>query len=148
MERYRCSSATSLFFIPHLCLSNFVVHVCYLHFAWLFLLNCPLNDQGCWCAIKYHVSIYHVFLIYLCHNSLHPSALPSLTLFHTKTTFESPGRKLIESIKGKGANGRFQNFLIFPQFFLAFEREITPLEQQWNSRVQMLWSWTEPIFVV
>ena len=40
------------------CLSNVVVHDCYLHFALLFLFNCALKNQGCRCAIKHHLSIY------------------------------------------------------------------------------------------
>ena len=48
-----------------------------------------------------------------------------LTLYHTIPTFMTPIEKAFENIVGKGENAGNQHFLLFPQCFLSFTKQIS-----------------------
>ena len=48
------------------------------------------------------------------------------------------GKRPFENIVGKGENADNQHFLLFPQFFLPYQRKIAPFESQLNCCLQML----------
>ena len=50
-----------------------------------------------------------------------------LILYHTTPTFNNPEKKPFENIVGKGENGGYQLFLLFPQCFLPFSKRISIL---------------------
>ena len=47
-----------------------------------------------------------------------------LTLYHTIPTFTNPTKEPFENIVGKGENAGDQHFLLFPQCFLPFTKQI------------------------
>ena len=46
-----------------------------------------------------------------------------LTLYHRILTFNTLRKKAFEKFVGKGENAVYQHFLLFPQFFLPYQRE-------------------------
>ena len=68
-----------------------------------------------------------------------------LTLYHTIETFTYPRvnfKKTFENIVGKGENAGYQHFLLFPQCFLHFHKQISIFYIHLNCRLQMLSIWT------
>ena len=48
-----------------------------------------------------------------------------LSLFHTIPTFSNPENKAFENIVEKGENAGNQHFVLFPQYSLSFQKQIT-----------------------
>ena len=66
-----------------------------------------------------------------------------LTLYHTIPTFNDPQtEKPFENIVGKGENAGKQHFLLFPQCFLPFTKQISISQSPLFCRLHMLSSWT------
>ena len=65
------------------------------------------------------------------------------------TTFDAWGKKKrkVENIVRKEENAGTQHFLLFPQCFLQYQREVTPFEPLWHCRLQMLSIWTRLRFL-
>ena len=70
------------------------------------------------------------------------SSAISFTLYHTILTSKDPWKKLSENIVGKGENAGNQHFLLFPQSFLSFPRQISIFQSHFFCRLQMLPIWT------
>ena len=67
----------------------------------------------------------------------------ALTLYHTIPTFTltTLWKKPFENIVGKGENAGNQHFLLFPQYFLPFPKQISILDSLFNCGLQMLLIW-------
>ena len=70
----------------------------------------------------------------------------ALTLYHTIPTFNDPDKEALKNIVGKGENAGNQHFLLFPQSFLPFPKEISVFESHSICRLQMLSILTSPQF--
>ena len=57
--------------------------------------------------------------------------------------FDALEEKYFENIVGKRENAGNQHFLLFPQFFLPYQREIASFEPQWKHHLQKLSIWTK-----
>ena len=73
------------------------------------------------------ISIFFAYLI----------QIPS-TLYHTIPTFNNPQRKALENIVEKGENAGNQHFLLFPQCFLSFLKQVLIFHSTLFCRLQML----------
>ena len=79
--------------------SSMVYHI---HFAFLFLLKCTLNYQGCRCTIKCHPPIYlSIYLSIYIQIALQDSTLQSLTLYNTIPFFNSSPKRILDQPKFK-----------------------------------------------
>ena len=65
-----------------------------------------------------------------------------LTLYHTIPTFNYP----FENIKGKGESDG-NHFLLFPQCFLPYQRNIAQFKPHVNCHLQILSIWTSVKFL-
>ena len=65
-----------------------------------------------------------------------------LTLYHTIPTFNDPKKKPFENIEGKEENAGNQHFLLFPQCFLSYPKQILPFESPLILCLQLLSIWT------
>ena len=59
-----------------------------------------------------------------------------------------PKIEAFENIVGKGENAGNQDFLVFPQCFLPFPKQIKIFQLNWTCRLKMLSIWTGLKFVV
>ena len=69
-----------------------------------------------------------------------------LTLYHTIMTLNDPKERLFENIVGKEGNAGNQHFLLFPQSFLLFTKQLSTFKSHQHCRLQMLSIWTSPQF--
>ena len=67
-----------------------------------------------------------------------------LTHYHTIPTFDDLRKKPLENIEGKGENAGDQHFLLFPQCFLLFTKQISNFQSLLFCCLQMLSIWTSP----
>ena len=65
-----------------------------------------------------------------------------LTLYNTIPTLTTPRKKAFENIVGKGENAGNQHFLLFPQCFLPFLKQIPIFGSHLYCRLQVLSIWT------
>ena len=65
-----------------------------------------------------------------------------LTLYRTIPTYNNPEKESFENIVGKGENAGNQHFLLFPQCFLPFPKQISIFQPNLICCLQMLSIWT------
>ena len=68
--------------------------------------------------------------------------ISGLTLYHTIPTLNDPEKKAFENIVGKRENAGNQHFLLFPQCFLPFPKQISIFQSHLLCCLQMLSIWT------
>ena len=67
-------------------------------------------------------------------------------LYHTILTVNTMDKKPFENIEGKGENGGNQHFLLFPQCFLPFQKQISFFQLYLFCCLQMLSFWNSRKF--
>ena len=60
---------------------------------------------------------------------------------YTIPTFNKLDKKPFENIVEKRENAGIQHFLLFPQCFLPFPKQISMFHSHWFCRLQILWIW-------
>ena len=87
-----------------------------------------------------HFLFFKIFISFVTFRTL-TFVQPILTLYHTVLTFKDP-KKAFENIVGKGENAGNQHFLIFPQYFLPFSKQVLICQSNLFFHLQILSIWT------
>ena len=72
--------------------------------------------------------------------------MPKLTVYRTILSFNNPARETFEYIVGKGENAGNQHFLLFPQCFQIYQKQILICGLLLDCGLQMLLMWISPKF--